>query len=57
VQNVADEADHSICGELCNWLLLDPFRKLVNGHQHVDKTSWHSCQRPYHVQTPACERP
>jgi hypothetical protein len=20
VQNIADEADHSICGELCNWL-------------------------------------
>jgi hypothetical protein len=57
VQDVADEADHSICGGFSNWLVLDPLRKLVDGHQHVSKTSWRSCQGPNHVQGPACERP
>jgi hypothetical protein len=55
VQDVADEANHSICRELCDWLVLDPLRKLVDGHQHVSKTTWRNCQRPYHVQAPACK--
>jgi hypothetical protein len=49
VQDVADEAGHSICGEFCNWLVLDPLCKLVDGHHHVSKASWRSCQGPYHV--------
>jgi hypothetical protein len=57
VQDVADEANHLICRELCNWIVLDPLRKLVNGHQYVSKTTWCSYQRPYHVQAPACEWP
>jgi hypothetical protein len=36
VQDVADEANHSICRELCDWLVLDPLRKLVDGHQYAD---------------------
>jgi hypothetical protein len=39
VQNVADGVDHSICRELCNWLVLDPLHELVDGHQYVSKTS------------------
>jgi hypothetical protein len=31
VQDVADEANHSICRELCNWLVLDPLQELVDG--------------------------
>jgi hypothetical protein len=46
VQDVTDEANHSICKELCNWLVLDPLRKLVDGYPHVSKTSWRSCQGP-----------
>jgi lactate dehydrogenase-like 2-hydroxyacid dehydrogenase len=57
VQDVANQANHSICIELCDWLLLDLLRKLVDGHQHVSKTSWRSCQGPYHVQALACKRP
>jgi hypothetical protein len=43
LQDVADEANHSICRELCNWLVFDPFGELVDGYQHVSKTSWRSC--------------
>jgi hypothetical protein len=57
VQDVPDEANHSICRERCDWLVLDPLGKIVDGHQHVSKTTWRSCQRPYHVQAPACKRP
>jgi hypothetical protein len=49
VQDVADER--------CDWLVLDLLGKLVDGHQHVSKTTWHSCQRPYDVQAPACKWP
>jgi hypothetical protein len=38
VQDIADEADHSICRELCNELVLDPLRELVDGHQNVSKS-------------------
>jgi hypothetical protein len=31
VQDVTDQADHSICGELCNWFVLDALCKLVDG--------------------------
>jgi hypothetical protein len=57
MQHVADEANHSIGREFCDWLVLDPLHKLVDGHQHVIKGTWRSCQRPYHVQALACERP
>jgi hypothetical protein len=43
VQDVADEANHSICRKRCDWLVLDPLGKLVDGHQHLSKTSWRSC--------------
>jgi hypothetical protein len=56
VQDVADEADYSIGGDFCNRLALDPLCKLVNGHQHMGKTSWHYSQRPNHVQAPTSER-
>jgi hypothetical protein len=49
VQDVADEANHSICREHYDWLILNPLGKLFDGHQHVSKTTWRSCQRPYHV--------
>jgi hypothetical protein len=49
VQDVTNEANHSICREHCDWLVLDLLHKLVDGHQHVSKTTWRSCQRPYHV--------
>jgi hypothetical protein len=40
MQNVIDEIDdYSIYRKLYNWLVLDPFYKLVNGHQHVSETS------------------
>jgi hypothetical protein len=39
VQDVIDEANHSICRELCNWLVLDPLHELVDGYQHVSETS------------------
>jgi hypothetical protein len=57
VQDVTDEANHSMCRKLYNWLVLDPLHELVEGYQHVSKISWRSCQGPYHVQTLACERP
>jgi hypothetical protein len=57
VQDVADEANHSICRELCDWLVLDPLRELVDSYRHVSKTSRRSCQGPYHVQAPTCKRP
>jgi hypothetical protein len=38
VQDVANEANHLICRELCNWLVLDPLRELVDGYQHMTKT-------------------
>jgi hypothetical protein len=57
VQDVADEANHSICRERYDWLVLDPLRKHLDGHQNVSKTTWRSCQRPYHVQALACKRP
>jgi hypothetical protein len=53
MQDVIDEANHSIYRECCDWLVLDPLRKLVDGHQHVSKTTWCSCQRPYHIQAPS----
>jgi hypothetical protein len=31
VQDVADEANHSICRVLCNWLVLDPLCELGDG--------------------------
>jgi hypothetical protein len=49
VKDVADEANHSIGREHYDWLVLDPLGKLMNGHQHVSKTTWCNCQRPYHV--------
>jgi hypothetical protein len=56
MQDVADEANHSICRERCDWLVLNPLGKLVDGHQHMSKTTRRSSQRPYHVQTPACKQ-
>jgi hypothetical protein len=35
VEDVTDEADYLIRGDLCNRLVLDPLCKLVNGHQHM----------------------
>jgi hypothetical protein len=32
VQDVANEANHSIYRELCNGFVLDPLRKLVDGY-------------------------
>jgi hypothetical protein len=55
VQDVANEANHSICRERCDWFVLDPLRKLVDGHQHVSKTTRRTCQRPYNVQAPSCK--
>jgi hypothetical protein len=52
VQDVTNEANHSICRELCNWLVLDPLHELVDGYQHVGKTSRCNCQGLYHVQAP-----
>jgi hypothetical protein len=46
MQDVVDEANHSICRERCDWLVLDPLGKLVNGYQHVSKTIRRSYQRP-----------
>jgi hypothetical protein len=43
VQDVADEADHSIYKELCNCLVLDPLRELVDGYPQVSKTTWCQC--------------
>jgi hypothetical protein len=31
VQDIADEANHLICREFCNWLVLHILRKLVDG--------------------------
>jgi hypothetical protein len=42
MQDVVDEANHSICRECCDWLVLDPFGKLVDGHQHMSKTTQRS---------------
>jgi hypothetical protein len=42
VQDVADEANHSICRKRCDWLVLNPFGKLVDGHQHMSKTTQRS---------------
>jgi hypothetical protein len=39
VQDVTDEANHSIYRDLCNWLVLNPVRELVDGYQHMSKTS------------------
>jgi hypothetical protein len=39
VQDVVDEANHSICRERYDWLVLDPLRKLVDGHQYMSKTT------------------
>jgi hypothetical protein len=39
VKDVTDESNHSICSERCNWLVLDPLGNLVDGHQHMCKTS------------------
>jgi hypothetical protein len=49
VYDVADESNHSICSDRCNWPVLYPLSKLVDGNQHVRETSWRSCERPYHV--------
>jgi hypothetical protein len=57
VQDVIDEANHSIYREFCNWPLLDPLHELVDGYQHMSKTSCRSCQGPYYVQTSAFKRP
>jgi hypothetical protein len=38
VHDVANKADYSIRGDLCNRLVLDPLYKLVDGHQHMGKT-------------------
>jgi hypothetical protein len=57
VQDVADEANHSIYRELCNWLVLNPLHELVDGYQYVSKISWRSYQGPYHVKAPAYKRP
>jgi hypothetical protein len=38
-QDIVDETDYSICRELCNKLVLDPFYKLVDSHQHMSETS------------------
>jgi hypothetical protein len=57
VQDVMDEGNHSICRERCDWLVLDPLGKLVDGHQHVIKTTRRGGQRPYHVQTQECKWP
>jgi hypothetical protein len=39
VQDVANEANHSICRGLCNWLVLNPLCEVVEGYQHVSKTT------------------
>jgi hypothetical protein len=39
VHDVINEADYSIREDLCNRLVLDPLCKLVDGHQHMGKTS------------------
>jgi hypothetical protein len=57
VQDVVDEGNHSICRKRCDRFVLDPLGKLVDGHQHVHKTTQRSGQRPYHVQALACKRP
>jgi hypothetical protein len=57
VQDVKDVGNHSICRECCDWLVLDPLGKLVDGHQHVSKTTRRGGQRPYHVHAPACKWP
>jgi hypothetical protein len=57
MQDVADEVDYSVYRELCNRLVLDPLRELVDGHQHMSKTSWRCCQRPNYVQALACKWP
>jgi hypothetical protein len=56
VQDIVDEANHSIRRKRCDWLVLDPLGKLVDGHQHVSKITRHSGQGPYHVPAPACKR-
>jgi hypothetical protein len=35
MQDVADEANHLICRERCDWFVLDTLCKLVDGHQHM----------------------
>jgi hypothetical protein len=52
MEDVIDEADYSIHEDLCNMLVVDPLCKLVDGHQHMGKSSWCCSQRPNHVQTP-----
>jgi hypothetical protein len=39
VQDITDEANHSICRDFCNCLVLDPLHELVDGYQHVSKTT------------------
>jgi hypothetical protein len=56
VEYVADETDYSIHGDLCNQLILDPLCKLIDGHNHMGKSSWRRNQRPNHVQAPASKR-
>jgi hypothetical protein len=46
VQDVADEANHSICRERCNWLVLDLLDKLVDGHHLVQLSKALSCPGP-----------
>jgi hypothetical protein len=57
MQDVTDEANHSIRKKRCDWLVVDPLGKLVYGHQHVSKTTRRSGQGPYRVQAPACKWP
>jgi hypothetical protein len=39
VQDLADEVDYSVRGLLCDHLVLDPLCELVDGYQHISKTS------------------
>jgi hypothetical protein len=57
MHDVIEKANHSICREHCDWLVLDPLGKLVSGHQHMGKTTRRSGQRLYHVQAPTCRWP
>jgi hypothetical protein len=57
VHEFIQEVEYSVGLWAGDWLDFDPLGELVDGHQNSVESSWHSRERPNHVEPPVGERP
>ena len=57
MDNAFQELDCFLCGSRDKRFVLDPLGELVDGDVDIPESTWRWLERPYHIRSPACERP